>query len=583
MHESEANRSPQPVVRLFVVITIYKMRPCESPSLRTLLDAAGLASQDGLELGVLVWDNTPGGQGSGEIPPGVRYQVAPDNPGLARAYNHALEIACAEGYDWLLTLDQDTILAPEFLVRIGRIARKVENTPSIAAIVPQITGDGRMLSPYWFSGGAIPRWFRKGFTGVPLRATFAFNSASTIRVTALRQIGGYHPWFWLDNSDVYMFRQLHRHGKSVFVAGDIEVGHGFSMMDMQARVTPTRYRNILLAESAFWDLEMGALAGLERTVRLIIRAYKHFRRKDGPELRALTYEFLRRRLLWSRKSRLRAWEEETRKLYPALAESQLWLFLRETSSGGRLRLSICMAAYNGERYVEKQLRSILDQLHEQDEVIVVDDASKDRTRDIISSLNDGRIRVIEHTRNCGVVASFEDAIRNATGDILFLADDDDIWAPNKAEKVLEAFHKHPDAQIVTTRVSMIDEHGSPSRDTLYSNRKVFYSGFWQNVMRNHFQGSAMAFRSSLLRSILPFPKNAGFLHDHWIGTRNAMLGGSVVFIDEPLLFYRRHSQNASRKMTRVQQVKARLQLLWAHFLRYIASDKNLRAERIRYP
>jgi glycosyltransferase involved in cell wall biosynthesis len=574
MHPSKTAPSPQPVVRIFAVIVIYKMRSSESPALRTLMVAAEQASRNDLQLEILVWDNAPGGQDAGEVPAGVRYEAAPENVGLAGAYNRALEIASSEGYDWLLTLDQDTILPPEFLIRVSQIAREVEITPSIAAIVPQITGGGRALSPFWFSWAGLANSFNKDFVGVPSQATFAFNSASTIRVTALRQIGGYHPWFWLDNSDHYMFRQLHRHGKRVFVSNDIKVTHHFSMMDMQTDVTPARYRNILLAESAFWDLEMGTLAGLERTARLILRVYKHSRRKDSPKLCALTAQFIGRRLFWSRKRRIQAWDAETKELFPELSGIRLRQFGDDVSSGRPLKISVCMAAYNGEPYVEEQFRSILHQLGERDEVIVVDDASKDSTRDTILSFNDDRIRLIAHPVNHGVVATFEDAVRNSTGDIIFLADDDDIWAPNKVKKILEAFRNHPEAEIVTTRVSLIDQRGNPSEDTLYSNRKTFHSTFWRNILINHYQGSAMAIRSSLLHSILPFPRRVGFLHDHWIGTRNALCGGSVVYIDEPLLFYRRHSQNVSRRLTRVRQVNVRLQSIAMNFLRYVTSARD---------
>ena len=123
-----------------------------------------------------------------------------------------------------------------------------------------------------------------------------------------------------------MFRQLHRHGKRVFVAGDIEVDHNFSMMDMQNRLKPVRYRTMLLAESAFWDLEMGALAGFERTARLLFRLYTHLRRNDSPALRAVTYEFLKRRLFWTRRRRLRVWEEETQRRFPELRRSPVQSF-----------------------------------------------------------------------------------------------------------------------------------------------------------------------------------------------------------------------------------------------------------------
>ena len=139
------------------------------------------------------------------------------------------------------------------------------------------------------------------------------------------------------------------------------------------------------------------------------------------------------------------------------------------------------------------------------------------------------IRLIRRSINQGVVATFEQALCSAFGDILFLADGDDIWDMGKVECFLEAFRLNPDATIVTSRVSFIDQHGNPIHDPIYDNRKVFQAGFWQNLLRNHFQGSAMAIRASLLGSVLPFPRRVNFMHDQWIGMRNARAGGRAVF------------------------------------------------------
>ena len=81
---------------------------------------------------------------------------------------------------------------------------------------------------------------------------------------------------------------------------------------------------------------------------------------------------------------------------------------------------------------------------------------------------------------------------------------------------------------------------------------------------NHYQGSAMAIRASLLGRVLPFPERKAFLHDAWIGTRNELLGGKVAFVDEDLLYYRRHFQNASRTKSLLRQIHTRIDLLLAH-------------------
>jgi hypothetical protein len=83
---------------------------------------------------------------------------------------------------------------------------------------------------------------------------------------------------------------------------------------------------------------------------------------------------------------------------------------------------------------------------------------------------------------------------------------------------------------------------------------------------NHYQGSAMAIRASLLGRVLPFPARKSFLHDAWIGTRNDLLGGKVAYLDEDLLFYRRHGNNASSTKSLLRQIHTRVDLLLAHIL-----------------
>jgi glycosyltransferase involved in cell wall biosynthesis len=179
-------------------------------------------------------------------------------------------------------------------------------------------------------------------------------------------------------------------------------------------------------------------------------------------------------------------------------------------------------------------------------------------------MQDRRIHLIQHTANQGVVATVEDALRLAKGDILFLSDDDDIWAETKVRRFLEVFHDSSDVQIVTSRVRLIDENGNPYTDDRITRKGHFFAGFWWNVYKNHYQGSAMAIRASLLEQVLPFPVQPAFLHDAWIGTRNAIVGGKTAFIEEELLFYRRHSNNFSRRLSPWNQLRVRVELLWAH-------------------
>ncbi len=290
------------------MIVLYKLAPAESISFQTLQTAHEQVNNGQLQMKIFFYDNTPGGQDPGVLPEGAQYEAAPENRGLAEAYNRALEIAQAEGFEWLLTLDQDSVLPSNFLSGLAEGVAGVRDNPRVAAVVPQIMGEGRMLSPNYFLFSTLPRFFPKGFIGISPRATYAFNSASTLRVRTLREVGGYSPWFWLDNSDACMFRQLHLHSKQVFVAGNIQVEHEFSMFNIKERVSLERYQNIVDAGCAFWDLELGTLAGLYHTACLAYRVYKHWTRGDDPALRGVTLRMLKRRIFHSRRQRIAQWK-----------------------------------------------------------------------------------------------------------------------------------------------------------------------------------------------------------------------------------------------------------------------------------
>ena len=423
---------------------------------------------------------------------------------------------------------------------------------------PKLQRADRQLSPNYFHFGAIPRWYRTGYVGVPQEPVFAFNSGAMLRVDALRQVGGYDPRFWLDDSDALIFSKLHEHGKRVYIAGDIQVEHEFSMKDMQKRMSAARYRNALFAETAFWDLRMNRAAGWERTLRLALRMVKQWRRKDPSELRRITWDALKRRLFTSRRRRIAEWMAATE---DRVADASALL-----KPAGEPRLSACMAAYNGGKFVDAQLESILSQLKPEDEVVIIDDGSTDGTPEKIALIGDARVRLLKHEKNAGVVATFEDALRLATGDILFLCDDDDVWAPTKVRRFLDAFESRPEVEIVQSRVRMIDENDRPMPDSRINRKGRFLPGFWRNLYKNHYQGSAMAIRASLLGRVLPFPARKGFLHDAWIGTRNDLLGGRTAFINEDLLFYRRHLNNASRTKSLPRQILTRVDLLLAHLV-----------------
>jgi GT2 family glycosyltransferase len=299
--------------QLFVVVVLYKLKPSECVTLNTLQEALSCFRQGQGDIRILLYDNTPGGQDPGMLPANVQYKADFTNSGLAKAYNYALETAHREGFDWLLTLDQDTILPADFLQQLCHTAAFVKPLTNVAAIAPYISGDGRVISPF-----VITRhWIRtthlqSGFIGISLQKTHAVNSASTLRVSALKTIGGYDPRFRLGYSDIVLYDRLHREGFRIFVAGNIHVGHEMSVFDLKNRSTPSRYEENLRAEEAYYDEYMGKIGNIVLLSKFIYRVlYRLWR--TGPSLPyfSLSLRFFCRRLLGSRKRRMERWNSSS--------------------------------------------------------------------------------------------------------------------------------------------------------------------------------------------------------------------------------------------------------------------------------
>lgn len=213
---------------------------------------------------------------------------------------------------------------------------------------------------------------------------------------------------------------------------------------------------------------------------------------------------------------------------------------------GKIMISVCLASYNGEDFIAKQLDSILEQLSDQDELIISDDGSSDGTISIISRFNDKRIRLLHHSGEKETLKNFENALNHARGNIIFLADQDDIWVK---EKITTMTGYLADYDLVVSDCSIIDSNGNTVVDSFYELRKSG-PGIAKNILRNTYIGCCMAFRRSLLEKAAPLPDNVP-MHDWWIGLVAEMFGTSF-FCPEKLVRYRRHDKNKTPFVGRSQ-------------------------------
>ena len=202
-------------------------------------------------------------------------------------------------------------------------------------------------------------------------------------------------------------------------------------------------------------------------------------------------------------------------------------------------ISVCMTTWNAEPYILAQIESILHQIGEQDELVISDDGSVDRTLALISRFGDGRIVLLSNAGSSGVVRNVENALRHARGEHIFLADQDDVWLPGKVARMMNAL-EHCDVAVSDCRVT--DALLQVMQPSLFH---LLHSGpgLFRNLYRNSYIGCCMAMRRNVLERVLPFPADIP-MHDWWIGLV-AEAAFRTRFIAEPLVLYRRHDSNAS--------------------------------------
>ena len=204
------------------------------------------------------------------------------------------------------------------------------------------------------------------------------------------------------------------------------------------------------------------------------------------------------------------------------------------------KISVCVATYNGEKYVYEQMFSILKQLNSNDEVIVSDNGSNDRTLQIISDFKDPRIKIIQFSDKKGPIWNFENALKYVSGDYIFLADQDDVWEDDRISQAIPHLKDHV---LTVCNCKIINGEGKISQKETFFEMKNSGPGLVKNFVSNTFLGCCLGFRKELLPKILPFPEDIP-MHDWWIGLAASRLG-TTYFIEKPGISYRRHGQNAS--------------------------------------
>ncbi|MFD1317113.1 glycosyltransferase [Loigolactobacillus zhaoyuanensis] len=227
-------------------------------------------------------------------------------------------------------------------------------------------------------------------------------------------------------------------------------------------------------------------------------------------------------------------------------------------------LSVCMATYNGAQTVARQLQSILMQLSAQDEVVIVDDHSTDQTvamiKDLVSN-SSVQVRLLINSQNQGPIKSFARALKQAQGELVFLADQDDVWFDDKVAQVVTAFQQQKADLIVHDGVVVDQDEQQIAASWNQYNHNQLPQTVGSNLLKNGYTGAMMAVSQRLLQRALPFPERIE-MHDQWLFLVARHEHMKMAVLPQPLMAYVRHGDNVTgmqrRRFTEMLQGRWRM-------------------------
>lgn len=214
------------------------------------------------------------------------------------------------------------------------------------------------------------------------------------------------------------------------------------------------------------------------------------------------------------------------------------------------KVDIAMATYNGEQFIEEQIKSIQAQTYENWELYISDDGSKDNTINLIKKMmqDDPRIKLINTQRQGGVINNFNTALMATTAEYILLCDQDDIWIEDRLDKLVRKIQEvgvNQDVpKMVFTDLELVNEKGETTATSFYVVNKL---NACENLEKNSLiwhstvYGCTTIVNRQLLEKSLPIPEYAQ-MHDQWLAL-NAKQSNNLYYYDYQSLKYRQHANN----------------------------------------
>lgn len=215
-------------------------------------------------------------------------------------------------------------------------------------------------------------------------------------------------------------------------------------------------------------------------------------------------------------------------------------------------ISVAMTTFNGEKYIEKQIESIIHQSLPVDEIIVCDDGSTDHTVELLKKYD---VTLIQNFQNLGYKLNFKQAMEKCNGDYIFLCDQDDIWEKDKVKDMMHIMESHKNIHVLASSFTYIDGQDQMILTTLnkgYSNNNLYNKEVEKNdlvsvltdefIYGNYFQGCALVMDKQT-RDFVVHHFDDRLPHD-WIISLYASIDGGMYYYNKSEFKYRIHSDNS---------------------------------------
>lgn len=258
------------------------------------------------------------------------------------------------------------------------------------------------------------------------------------------------------------------------------------------------------------------------------------------------------------------------------------------------KVDILLATYNGAKYLEDQLNSILSQTYSDFRLLISDDSSTDNTKEILEKYKekDERITVFYQENNLGVIKNFEFLLKKVENEYYMFSDQDDIWKENKIEKSIQKI-KETNSDLIYTDLEVVDENMNVTYKSYWKLKGFYkkikkYNNFESLYLNNFITGCTILSKKELIKEFLPLPNTSKFvLHDYWISLVISQKG-KIDYIEEPLIKYRQHKNNkvGSKKKTDEMRNLEDIRNLFItvkkeHFKVFVENEEKFKSEKIR--